>query len=266
MNASGKTYLEFEKPIEEIEKKIEEMVAHAESENLDMSTEITALRERAEDLEKEIYGNLTPWQKVLIARHPQRPYTMDYIDMMLTDFIELHGDRQYRDDPAIVGSWDGVIVATTSNGDFSSLNAGIASLLPGMFGKNFFITPCSIGDLYQALTAALFSNHANTVILPPGSMACVTSMHSGVAFNPATRSGKSAMVCFWPAFWSCAQADGLETPIPIPAMRATVAITAVLACMVEVRECRFRGFSLWVWRCSSNHYHCVEGPSSSRAS
>lgn len=100
---SSRTYLEFEKPIEEIEMKIEEMVAHAESENLDMSAEITALRERAANLEKEIYSNLTRWQKVLIARHPQRPYTMDYIDMMLTDFLELHGDRQYRDDPAMVG-------------------------------------------------------------------------------------------------------------------------------------------------------------------
>lgn len=103
MNSGGKTYLEFEKPIEEIEMKIEEMVAHAESENLDMTAEITALRERAANLEKKIYSNLTRWQKVLIARHPQRPYTMDYIDMMLTDFLELHGDRQYRDDPAMVG-------------------------------------------------------------------------------------------------------------------------------------------------------------------
>jgi acetyl-CoA carboxylase carboxyl transferase subunit alpha len=103
MNSGGKTYLEFEKPIEEIEMKIEEMVAHAESENLDMTAEITALRERAANLEKKIYSNLTRWQKVLIARHSQRPYTMDYIDMMLTDFLELHGDRQYRDDPAMVG-------------------------------------------------------------------------------------------------------------------------------------------------------------------
>lgn len=103
MNARSRTYLEFEKPIEEIEKKIEEMVAHAESENIDMSAEITALRERVANLEDEIYSNLTRWQKVQIARHQQRPYTMDYIDMMLTDFIELHGDRQYRDDPAIIG-------------------------------------------------------------------------------------------------------------------------------------------------------------------
>ncbi len=103
MNASSKTYLEFEKPIQEIEKKIEEMTTHAESENLDMSAEITSLRDRAANLEKDIYGNLTRWQKVQVARHPQRPYTLDYIDLMLTDFVELHGDRQYRDDPAIVG-------------------------------------------------------------------------------------------------------------------------------------------------------------------
>ena len=102
MNIS-KTYLDFEKPIEEIAKKIEEMEAHAESENLDMSAEIEALKARSGILQKEIYGNLTRWQKVQIARHPQRPYTMDYIETMLTDFVELHGDRQYRDDPAIVG-------------------------------------------------------------------------------------------------------------------------------------------------------------------
>ena len=104
MNAS-KTYLEFEKPIEEISKKIVEMEAHAESENLDMSAEIGALKTRSQNLEQEIYKNLTRWQKVQVARHPQRPYTMDYIDTMLTDFVELHGDRQYRDDPAIVGGF-----------------------------------------------------------------------------------------------------------------------------------------------------------------
>ena len=103
MNKNNKNYLEFEKPIEEIVQKIEEMEANAESENVDMSAEIESLRARAKSLEDEIYGNLTRWQKVQIARHPQRPHTMDYIDMMLTDFVELHGDRQFRDDPAIVG-------------------------------------------------------------------------------------------------------------------------------------------------------------------
>ncbi|MCH2663042.1 acetyl-CoA carboxylase carboxyl transferase subunit alpha, partial [bacterium] len=102
MNTS-KTYLEFEKPIKEIDQKIEEMIARADSENLDMTTEIGALKKRARDLERETYRNLTRWQRVQVARHPQRPYTMDYIDTMLTDFVELHGDRQYRDDPAIVG-------------------------------------------------------------------------------------------------------------------------------------------------------------------
>ncbi|HAA75031.1 TPA: acetyl-CoA carboxylase carboxyl transferase subunit alpha [Candidatus Latescibacteria bacterium] len=103
MNTNSRIYLEFEKPLEKIEKKIEEMQAHAESENLDMSAEIASLKDRATNLEKDLYENLTRWQKVQVARHPQRPYTMDYIDMMLTDFVELHGDRQYRDDPAIVG-------------------------------------------------------------------------------------------------------------------------------------------------------------------
>ena len=99
---NGKPYLDFEKPLEEIELKIEEMTAHAESEHLDMSAEIAVLNQRLEKVRQEIYTGLTAWQKVQIARHPQRPYTMDYIDLIVSDFIELHGDRLYRDDPAII--------------------------------------------------------------------------------------------------------------------------------------------------------------------
>ncbi|MBK36095.1 MAG: acetyl-CoA carboxylase carboxyl transferase subunit alpha [Gemmatimonadetes bacterium] len=99
---NGKPYLDFEKPLEEIELKIEEMTAHAESEHLDMSAEIAVLNQRLEKVRQEIYTDLSAWQKVQIARHPQRPYTMDYIDLIVSDFIELHGDRLYRDDPAII--------------------------------------------------------------------------------------------------------------------------------------------------------------------
>ena len=99
---NGKPYLDFEKPLEEIEQKIEEMTAHAEFEHMDMSAEIASLNQRLEKTKIEIYAGLSAWQKVQIARHPQRPYTKDYIDLIVTDFIELHGDRLFRDDPAII--------------------------------------------------------------------------------------------------------------------------------------------------------------------
>jgi acetyl-CoA carboxylase carboxyl transferase subunit alpha len=93
--------LEFEKPIIELENKIQEMKSI--SGEIDISSEIEVLESKVEKLRKEIYDNLTRWQRVQIARHPQRPVTIDYIKNCFTDFIELHGDRCYRDDPAIIG-------------------------------------------------------------------------------------------------------------------------------------------------------------------
>ena len=98
-----KTYLDFERPIAELEKKIEEIKAHAETEKIDMPAEVTILQEKVKKLEQEIYSNLTRWQIYQLARHPQRPHTQDYIDLLLTDFVELHGDRSFRDDPTVVG-------------------------------------------------------------------------------------------------------------------------------------------------------------------
>ncbi|MBC8124137.1 MAG: acetyl-CoA carboxylase carboxyltransferase subunit alpha [Candidatus Kapabacteria bacterium] len=92
--------LEFEKPIVELENKIEEMKALADT--LDIQPQIDDLEQQIELLRSEIYRDLTRWQRVQIARHPDRPYTLDYITHCFTDFIELHGDRAYRDDPAIV--------------------------------------------------------------------------------------------------------------------------------------------------------------------
>ncbi|MBN2908993.1 acetyl-CoA carboxylase carboxyltransferase subunit alpha [Polycladomyces sp. WAk] len=96
-------YLPFEKPIAELREKIAELKKFTQQSSLDLSEEIRTLEARAERLEQEIYGNLTPWQKVQIARHPSRPTTLDYIRRIFTDFVELHGDRLYGDDPAIVG-------------------------------------------------------------------------------------------------------------------------------------------------------------------
>ena len=100
-----KVYLDFERPLAELGEKIDDLKAHAASENIDMSSELATLEERAKKLEKEIYSNLTRWQKYQVARHPQRPYTLDYIDMLLEDFVELHGDRNFRDDPTVVGGF-----------------------------------------------------------------------------------------------------------------------------------------------------------------
>ena len=98
------TYLEFEKPIESLEGKIASLrKANDEHPSLDIKTELNQLEEKSEKSLHEIYDNLTPWQVSQVARHPQRPYTLDYISHLFSDFYELHGDRTYADDPAIVG-------------------------------------------------------------------------------------------------------------------------------------------------------------------
>lgn len=95
-------YLEFEKPIAELEKKIEELTLFNSSGGIDLEEEILKLHKKSDQLRAEIYSRLSPWQKAQISRHPNRPYTLDYIEAMLTDFVELHGDRGFADDPAIV--------------------------------------------------------------------------------------------------------------------------------------------------------------------
>ena len=95
--------LEFEKPLLELEQKIEEM--RRMSDSLDISSEINKLELKVNELRKNIYENLTPWQIVQLARHPERPYTLDYIYLMTENFIELHGDRNYADDKAVVGGF-----------------------------------------------------------------------------------------------------------------------------------------------------------------
>jgi acetyl-CoA carboxylase carboxyl transferase subunit alpha len=98
-------YLDFERPIADLENKIAEIKAQAEAEKLDMSAELSSLEEKVKALQGEIYSNLTRWQRYQLAKHPNRPYSLDYINRMLTDFVELHGDRSFRDDPAVVGGF-----------------------------------------------------------------------------------------------------------------------------------------------------------------
>lgn len=98
------TYLDFEQPIAELEAKIESLrTSHDDHDNLDISKELLALEKKNKKLSEDIYGHLSAWQISQLARHPQRPYTLDYIQTLFTDFEELHGDRAYADDPAIVG-------------------------------------------------------------------------------------------------------------------------------------------------------------------
>jgi len=97
--------LDFEKPIVELEFKIEELRNFGEDKNITLEPEIKKLEEKLEKMKAEIYDRLTIWQRVQIARHPDRPYTLDYIRMLTTDFIELHGDRQFADDLALVAGF-----------------------------------------------------------------------------------------------------------------------------------------------------------------
>jgi len=97
------TYLEFEQPIAELEQKIEELRFVQTDSAVDISEELNRLQQKSESLARSIYAKLTPWQIAMVARHPQRPYPLDYVKEIFTDFHELHGDRMYADDQAIVG-------------------------------------------------------------------------------------------------------------------------------------------------------------------
>ncbi|HEY7728677.1 MAG TPA: acetyl-CoA carboxylase carboxyltransferase subunit alpha, partial [Candidatus Eisenbacteria bacterium] len=96
------TWLDFEKPIVELERRIEDLRSFASGENLEVAEDLKRLERKAERLRREIYAKLTRWQRVKLARHPRRPYTLDYLRLIAPDFMELHGDRRFGDDPAIV--------------------------------------------------------------------------------------------------------------------------------------------------------------------
>ena len=96
-------YLDFEQPIAELEVKIEELQLVGSDNDININEEIAKLRDKSTKLTEKIYSNLTPWDIVKVARHPQRPYTVDYLSRIFTDFEELHGDRHFADDKAIVG-------------------------------------------------------------------------------------------------------------------------------------------------------------------
>jgi len=97
------TFLDFEQPISDLEQKIEALRFAQEDSAVDIAEEVARLQKKSQSLLKDTYAKLTPWQVAMVARHPQRPYTLDYVQALFTDFHELHGDRQYAEDPAIVG-------------------------------------------------------------------------------------------------------------------------------------------------------------------
>ena len=96
-------FLEFEQPIAELEAKIEELKFLGDDSDINIAEEVKRLQAKSRALTTSIFASLTPWQVAQLARHPQRPYTLDYIPLLFTDFMELHGDRMYADDPAMVG-------------------------------------------------------------------------------------------------------------------------------------------------------------------
>ncbi|QIL43592.1 acetyl-CoA carboxylase carboxyltransferase subunit alpha [Acidovorax sp. HDW3] len=98
-----KTFLDFEQPIAELESKIEELRYVQNESAVDISDEIDQLSKKSQQLTKDIYSDLTPWQITKIARHPERPYTLDYVRELFTDFVEMHGDRHFADDLSIIG-------------------------------------------------------------------------------------------------------------------------------------------------------------------
>ncbi|MCX6955427.1 MAG: acetyl-CoA carboxylase carboxyltransferase subunit alpha [Verrucomicrobia bacterium] len=95
--------LEFEKPLRELTKQLDELRQQSIETNVDLTKEIRAIEGKIEATRRDIYSNLTPWQKVQIARHPKRPYALDYVNLLCEGFQELHGDRQFKDDQALIG-------------------------------------------------------------------------------------------------------------------------------------------------------------------
>ena len=95
-------HLDFEKPVIELEEKIRELAERASRDGADTAEEMRRLEKKLEQVRRSVYGNLTPWQRTLLARHPLRPYTLDYVSRLVEGFYELHGDRRFGDDPAVV--------------------------------------------------------------------------------------------------------------------------------------------------------------------
>jgi acetyl-CoA carboxylase carboxyl transferase subunit alpha len=102
---NARQYIDFEKPIKDLYDQIEQLKATASKNKLDLSDSIKQLEEKIIDKKRDITQHLSSWQRVQLSRHPDRPYTLSYIERMCTNFVELHGDRNFKDDKAIVGGF-----------------------------------------------------------------------------------------------------------------------------------------------------------------
>ena len=109
----GTSALDFDRPLADLEKQIDELKRLAEERQISVDAELKPLEEKLRDLRKDIYEKLTPIQRVQVARSPRRPFTLDYVRLAFTDWVEVHGDRAFRDDPAIVGGWARIDGETT---------------------------------------------------------------------------------------------------------------------------------------------------------
>ena len=140
-------FLEFEQPIAELEAKIEELRFVGDDAEININEEVARLRAKSESLTKSIFAKLSAWQIAQVARHPMRPYTLDYLEMISPDFQELHGDRMYADDSAIIGGIgriDGKAVMFIGHAQTRGLPQGAA---PDAYGRKVFIA-CRNLDRY----------------------------------------------------------------------------------------------------------------------
>ena len=140
-----RSYLDFEKPVAELEAKVEELRAMGETGNaVAIGEEISRLESKAAQALKELYAELTPWQKTQVARHPQRPHCLDYISGLITNFIPLAGDRKFGDDDAIVGGFGrfrGESVCVIGHEKGSTPRAG-SSTISAWRGRKAIARPC----------------------------------------------------------------------------------------------------------------------------
>ena len=170
--------LPFEKPILEMEKKLKELQTFSQTQKIDVSHEIDRMQNKISEMRRQVYANLTPWQKVQVARHPLRPYTADYVREMTTDFVELHGDRIYADDHAIIGGFarigdENVLLIGTQKGrdTKSNLDCNFGCAYPEGYRK----------ALRLMRLAAKFSVPIVTLIDTPGAYPGVESEERHIA-------------------------------------------------------------------------------------
>ncbi len=170
--------LPFEKPIVELEEKLQELRTFSETQDIDVSSELDRMRQKIEDTRRDIYGSLSAWQKVQVARHPLRPYTRDYIEAFGNDFLELHGDRIHADDRAIIGGFltigsERVLIIGTQKGrdTKSNLECNFGCAYPEGYRK----------ALRLMKTAAHFGVPIVTLIDTPGAFPGIVSEERHIA-------------------------------------------------------------------------------------